>query len=175
MMTAIDAKALKTFCDAIENFFCMESPAFRQKFNSHISATLLKGYETGDFSWVTRIIKSIPDENIRRKITAKIIKTLPVTYREKTESLVKDSKRWVNYTAQDFQNFLAVRLNDFIEEKDGKIALDKVKIEPTEFVDFVLDTITMNRNHFSINDLEKVNETLALIKDRLEKKMAKRA
>lgn len=174
-MVTIDAKTLKSFCSEIESSWWIENPTFRQKYNSYLSAALLKGYEMGDFSWITRILKATPDKKLRERVRTRIVKALPLSYREKTESLVKDHKRWPNYTAQNFQDFVGVGLNDFIEEKDGKVLFEKVKLEPAEFVDFVLDTIIFNRNHFSTNDLEKISDTLSLVKDRLEKQMVKKA
>lgn len=177
-MLTVDSKTIKSFCNEIVGMWCIENPTFRQKYNNYVSAALAKGYETGDFGWITRIIDATPDEKIRSKLTRNLMKVLPLSYRKKTQSIIKDNKRWEQYAAQDFSNFIAIGMNEFIEKKDGKILIDKVKLEPSEFVDFMLDTITLNRNHFSINDLDKINETLSLIRNRLEatkEQTAKRA
>ena len=178
MMITIDSKTIKLFCNEIEGAWWIESPSFRQKYNAYISSALTKGYETGDFGWISRILKSTPDDKIRDKVTKKIMKNLPLSYRDKTQSIIKDNKRWGQHTAQDFSSFISIGINEFIAEKDDKILIEKVKLEPSEFVDFVLDTIILNRNHFSVNDLDKINETLSLIKNRLEaakEQTAKRA
>lgn len=168
-MTEIDAKTLKSFCNEIEKLWWIENPSFRQKYNAYISAALLKGYETGDFSWITRILKATPDENLRLLLLGKMQRFLPLSYRGMSQAIVKDKARWEKYNLNDFIKFKGIEIKDFFRSKDDLVVIEKIKLEPSEFVDFILDTITFNRNHFSFNDLEKISETLELIKNRLEK------
>ncbi len=167
-MSEIDLKAIKAFSKELNNIWWIENPTFRNKFNKYLAEALVRGRQTGDLTHTDKLIKAIPDKTVRDKVMRKALKDLPLSLNAKTEAIVKDKTRWAWFSLEAFSAFLGVTMNDFIEQKDNNVLINKVSLESQEFVDFVLDTITLNRNHFSVQDLEKISETLGLVKDRLE-------
>lgn len=167
-MSEIDLKAIKTFSKELNDIWWIENPTFRKNFNRYLSEALVRGRQTGDLTHTDNLIKAIPDKTVRDKVMRKALRDLPLSLNAKTKALVTDKTRWAWFALEDFSAFLGLTMNDFIEEKDNSVSIDKVNLEPQEFVDFVLDAITLNRNHFSVQDLEKISETLGLVKDRLE-------
>ena len=174
MNSSLNKLDKKDFLRLIDVLWDSNNPFFREKFNMLFRDGFINTLKSNDTGHMTKLINSIPCQKSKSDVIDRIHDALPFYWNEKTRSFkVKKSADLTALYPSAIDKFCAmppVKVMPLEDAMDGTVLINKSLVTKAEFVDFMLDTIVLNRDAFSENDLDQIEQTLEQIKKRILKK-----
>ncbi len=146
-----------------------ERVEFREYFNEKFRDALLHAKKHGDITSASRLINTISQNDDKRLIILRCENHFQILWDEERQTF---RGKFFALSDAEISEFQVIKKALPIPIREGDIVVDKGIYSKNEFLDFMLDTIVLNRNMLSVDDLEKIEETLEIIKKKLHKKIS---
>ena len=145
-----------------------ERVEFREYFNKKFRDALVHAKAHGDITLASCLINTIPQNDDKRLIILRCENHFQISWDEKKQTF---KGKLIDLSDAEISEFQVIKKALPIPLREGDIVVDKGVYSKDEFLDFMLDTIVLNRNMLSVDDLEKIEETLEIIRKKLHKKI----
>lgn len=164
----------KDFLRLMDGIWDPQNHFFRERYNLFFREGVMNIFKHGDTGEISKLITFIPCEKSKLELIHRIESNFPLSWSKKTNSFkLKKSVNDTPLNADKVEKFAVIPpINITLSENQmGEgILIEKTFVTKHEFVDFILDTIVLNRHVFSLENLEQIETTLEKIKKQIIKK-----
>lgn len=161
-----------------------ENKAFIERFNQYIRKALVHLAYRRNMNLINNLVADTPDYNARNKVIEQlekellIKKVIPNNIGE-APRLKIDKSRWNKkknktgpFDEKTIEKMKSFPVNGFkfslVESNESRIKVDKGEFTKEEFIDWVLDGLTLFRSDFELSEIKELQSTLERVSNRIK-------